>query len=167
MVNYFYGQWAQRRGPHIKLVQSDSALVLLSLSRVQNLTSSTNPRTPCPAESTSLWPLMTLCLCPQRPTHHIYPVLTSPLNCQGSRSLLGCYVAASASPPSLSTWRPPQRCRRSRGTSPIPCYQAARTPNTTNTQKPGPWDRTTKCPPDCYFFPPHLKSPLSCSDAAE
>lgn len=78
---------------------------------------------------TSLWPPTTLCLCHRRPTHHSYTTWPPPLlNCQGSKSLPDCYVAASASLPSLSTWRPPQRCRRSRGTCPIPCCQAARTP---------------------------------------
>lgn len=139
-------------------------LIPLSLFRVQTLTSSTNPRTPCPAGSISLWPLMTPCPCRRRLTHHIFPLWTSPLlNCQGPKRLLDCYVVASASPPCLSTWRPPQRCRRSRGMFLTRSCQAARTPITVN---PGPLGRTAIFSPLCYFFFPPSKPRLSCSDAA-
>lgn len=107
------------------------------------------------------------CPCRRRPTHHICPQWTSPLlTCQGPKSLLDCYVAASASPPSLSTLRPPQRCRRSRGMSLTLSCPAARTPATKTTQKPGPLDGTAICSPRSCFPLPPLKPPLSCSDAA-
>lgn len=71
---------------------------------------------------------MTRCPCCRRPSLHICPLWTSSLlNFQWPKSFPDCYVSASASPPSLSTWRPPQRCRRSTGMSPTLSYQAART----------------------------------------
>lgn len=74
---------------------------------------------------------MTPCPCLQRLTRHVCPRLTSaPLSCWRPRSPLDCSVAASASPPSPSTWRPPQRCRTSRGMFLTPSYPAARTPIT-------------------------------------
>lgn len=135
------------------LCKFESDLILLSLYRVQTLTSSTNLRTPCPAGSTSLWSLMTACPCHQRSTCHIDPLWTSPiLNCQGPKSLLGCYVAVSVSPPSLRTWRPPQRCRRSRGMSLTLSCQAARTPITNRTQRPGLFGRQPYVPSSVTSF---------------
>lgn len=120
------------------------------LFRVQTLTSSTNPRTRCPAGSISLWPLMTPCPCRRMPTHHVCPLWTSPLlKCQGPKSLLDCDAAVSASPPSPSTWRPPQRCRRSRGMFLTLSCQAARTP----TPAPGSFFRR-----DSHTFPTLLLS---------
>lgn len=138
------------QSPNINLLS-----LSLSLSfRVQTRISSTNPRTPCPAGSTSLWPPTTPCPCRRSQTQNIDPQWTSCLlNCcaQGPKSLLDCYAAASASPPSLNTWRPPQGRRRSRGTSQTPSCRAARTAVTTTTQKPALYNRTAIRSPFCNF----------------
>lgn len=137
------------------------------LFRVQTLTSSTNPRTRCPAGSISLWPLMTPCPCRRMPTHHVCPLWTSPLlKCQGPKSLLDCDAAVSASPPSPSTWRPPQRCRRSRGMFLTLSCQAARTPTPQRQRLVLFSDGTAIRSPLCYFLLPPLKPCPSCSDAA-
>lgn len=124
---------------------SELDLIHLSLFfRVQTLTSNTNPRTPSPAGSISPWPPMTPCPCRRRPTRRICPVRASALlKRQRPESLLDCSATASASPPSLSTWRAPQRCRISRGMFlTLSCQAAKHQPITNAAQKPGPlgWD---------------------------
>lgn len=148
-------------------------IICLFPFRVQTPISSTSPRTPCPVGSTSLWPPMTPFPCPQRLTLLTHPQWASNLlSCcaQRPKALLDCCVAASASPPSLSTWRPPQRCRRSRGTCPTPSYQAARTTITsTILLHLKAWSSTTTAPPHSegggaaictvsHMFPTYLTS---------
>lgn len=140
-------------------ILSELGLILFSRSRVQTRTSTLSLGTLCPAGSISLWPLMTRCPCRQRLSPHTCPLWKSPfLNFQEPRSFLDCYVSASASPPSLSTWRPPERRRRSRGTSLTLGCRGARTANTS--QKPGPLDGTAICSLLCYFpLPSNLLCP--------
>ncbi len=111
---------------------------------------------------------MTPCPCRLRPTHLSCPLWTSPLlSCLWPWSLLDCYVAASVSPPSLNTWKHPQRCRRSRGMFLTPSCQAAKTQ--TNHQHPKSLvrlDRTAMCSPLHYVLFPTIKPHLSCPDAA-
>lgn len=90
----------------------------LCVSRVQILTLSTNLETPSPAASISPWRQTTPCH--QRPTRRDCSLLISPVltSCPPTPTKPpGSSAAASASPRSPNTWRPPQRCRRSRDTS--------------------------------------------------
>lgn len=72
---------------------------------------------------------MTPCPCHQRQTDHIYPLSTSLLlrsSALETKSLRDFCAAPSASPLSRSTWRCPQKCRRSRGMCLILSCRAAR-----------------------------------------